>query len=1347
MVRHWLVHEPPGYLCPFCPDRYHIYPRADNLQRHVRLHHIDKDKDDARLRDVLSQRLEGPSRGRRYGEDLETYEFEVTDVERKGNSGHKLKGSLKTYSDEPVASSPHISPVGQQFLPMCDFPVPTTEIAEGPRTSFSGLQIESAYPEEESCMRQPPKSTKSQKGDIAVESNYTPNAIHYDSTSGNLSPHIEREASTLAGIGYTTAASMTQLAAMSTAEEETVTEYPNNFSDKFDSHQSTPEPHISNVPHPQTVATDSGYASMGWEHEANKDEDQDDSQTMYTDNQELNVPEDVKEKLSAAFSRELIRELSGALGNRNDQKELRDALEEILREFAIRCQGNAHSRQERDAATFVRHYRCRIANLLEKCMKVYSGDAEEDVDDDEIDEATCFWRAQKVLSVEEKMRLWMAPIPQIPQLSDGLSSYANEEHEQEEIEDYAISHYPEAWKFLTNGPGYQWLLGRVRAEIILTSRVDTVFENIRQEIVRVLSSSNPERGHRHILSKAFLIRWNIRDFLNEHYADQEYPQLATLITLVGSGIDAQALTCAEYLRQVWPTTGLETLDALQKALGNGLEKYKRTTTDGTEIKFVIHSSIVVAVVTGTAPAIAEIGQQLAWLGAALRGAPSGDKMAYCAPKIAISPVSSTFELSFQVVNFEQTLQSPHGEVPNGSCWRRLFRNPIVVRGFPILARFNGERGLEIPFNMMAGLGQATRVTNFDGGLVIKGCSSMFYPTQRIQNSVLWHFLVNENGKRISYLSAEGHRASIHDVDATCLERSRNFLGWASSVEIHAGGKETRYEDIDWAGASLASAGFACEKASIVAGQFVTGGASFVRGTQDTPIYISRGGGPYAQEVHFARNMKVVLYDTKDRRGWLVDGASALLHLTRTQLASSPYSDSDLFRLEDFTHADPTDGTLAAKKALMNSKNRNIVIFEEIPTSTQSKTSSDIAGSGQVRNAATQWTYEDLVRQTYHTLEQIHDYQTKMMASPTLGLRFTDREKLIGFGFKDIVDGHNDLLPRVAILKASGRGWVDFTRSIRAIILLGKGFGEIIKPSTDSNKLCKYWSHVPTGKDYLVACTATLKEISLKYGDCDSDPLELASGIYWHKPDKLFESCECKHTKMAGTCDRVQVLLPQFCLGPKRNPQPFNCHGGAVIIGRSRRFPWHWPSKGKPVRGKSSEPESDDENSLPDSGIGESLPSTLDLDSSRNANSSPSDGSPPSLASADIAGTRPRDSDSSFSSRSEPTSMIGDTTMSGGLGEDDEVYNATQSPVPDHISSAHSISQPYASYPEFNSRSGKTLSTPPNTQQLSSRPAIAKRTWDELKHSLQMSPRKRPKPNADLIELEPSSFPPPPAPPK
>lgn len=65
MMRHGLVHNSPGYVCPFCPDQQHRYPRPDNLQRHVRVHHVDKNKDDPILRQVLAQRPVGSSRGRR----------------------------------------------------------------------------------------------------------------------------------------------------------------------------------------------------------------------------------------------------------------------------------------------------------------------------------------------------------------------------------------------------------------------------------------------------------------------------------------------------------------------------------------------------------------------------------------------------------------------------------------------------------------------------------------------------------------------------------------------------------------------------------------------------------------------------------------------------------------------------------------------------------------------------------------------------------------------------------------------------------------------------------------------------------------------------------------------------------------------------------------------------------------------------------------------------------------------------------------------------------------------------------------------------------------------------------
>jgi hypothetical protein len=349
-----------------------------------------------------------------------------------------------------------------------------------------------------------------------------------------------------------------------------------------------------------------------------------------------------------------------------------------------------------------------------------------------------------------------------------------------------------------------------------------------------------------------------------------------------------------------------------------------------------------------------------------------------------------------------------------------------------------------------------------------------------------------------------------------------------------------------------------------------------------------------------------MYDVKDRRGWLVDGTSALLHLSLTQLSSEPYSDMGLFDIEDFRYADPKAGAFGAKRALLDPKNRELCIFEDSKTTTELKISTEGASEQEVRKVTSRWTYEDLVRQAYHILEQIEDRQLQMMASPTIDLHFTPREKLLGFGFMDIVDGQNILLPRVATLKKSGWGWVDFTRSIKAIALLGKGFRDMIQPAEGANKLCKYWNRVPMGKDYLVACISTLEDICRQHGDRDPDILQLAHKIYWHKPDKLFESCECRRGSWKAGCDRVQVLLPHS-IGLKRPPQPFDNCSGAVIFGRSRKLRWCWPTRGEPFEGEELESEGEEESEFIDSALGESNSSTSEPGSA-NLDASPSDGS-------------------------------------------------------------------------------------------------------------------------------------------
>ena len=197
---------------------------------------------------------------------------------------------------------------------------------------------------------------------------------------------------------------------------------------------------------------------------------------------------------------------------------------------------------------------------------------------------------------------------------------------------------------------------------------------------------------------------------------------------------------------------------------------------------------------GTKISVAEIGAQLAWLGAALRSSPYKLGVAYCTPLIHIdsqpskapedllSPVDVQFKIDFTIEEPELTQQSP--ETPNGQCWHSMFRNPVIVKGYPIPPKPEPYLGLEIPLNIMAGLIHTRRVNTFDGKLFLKGFSSMLIPTQYTKDLFMWHFIYHSDGTRISYLeSSASHAEGIAISDLT---EARHFVGWCTNVKMNAG---------------------------------------------------------------------------------------------------------------------------------------------------------------------------------------------------------------------------------------------------------------------------------------------------------------------------------------------------------------------------------------------------------------------------------------------------------------------------------------------------------------------------------------------------------------------------------
>jgi hypothetical protein len=203
---------------------------------------------------------------------------------------------------------------------------------------------------------------------------------------------------------------------------------------------------------------------------------------------------------------------------------------------------------------------------------------------------------------------------------------------------------------------------------------------------------------------------------------------------------------------------------------------------------------IIVEVMGSAYSIAEVGEQLCWLGSALRSSPHPEQVAYCQPQVgklrAVNyegqsgkkqhATEFSAEISFAVK--ETALASGN----NGECWYNLFRDGVIVEGFPISRRpdVGAVKGLEISLTMMARLAQANIMNTFLGSATLKGFSAMLIPTENQEEVIMWHLVHNKNGDRISFLDSTV--VPVEGVSASQLSQARHILGWCSNARHLAG---------------------------------------------------------------------------------------------------------------------------------------------------------------------------------------------------------------------------------------------------------------------------------------------------------------------------------------------------------------------------------------------------------------------------------------------------------------------------------------------------------------------------------------------------------------------------------
>ncbi|KAB8230345.1 Pfs domain protein [Aspergillus alliaceus] len=566
----------------------------------------------------------------------------------------------------------------------------------------------------------------------------------------------------------------------------------------------------------------------------------------------------------------------------------------------------------------------------------------------------------------------------------------------------------------------------------------------------------------------------------------------------GSSDDKDGITSEDYIRSVGDSRKVTIKDGegLRMELSE-LEEYREcilaapVLADGTittawvDPSKIAEKSLFCVEVVGAACSIIDLGEQFAWIGASLRSSPHPQGVSYSRPIVQ----------SFKV--FHDNSQS------NGQCWHNQFRNPVMGEGYPIARRSHPEAAndLDIPFYTMAILARSRYVNKFAGKTVIKGFSTMLVPTRQYGNVILWHLVHDQHGDRVSYLES----LVMHTEEIRIQQRrgARHVLGWCLEAMFLAGTMDAKY-DIRRSRLPRTGADCLLQKTSVSGGQMITGGLPFSIGYKDSPYHVSRSG--YIRKLKWISRKFIVLWDEESKQGWLVNGTSAPLHLVRASLAhnsNDKFASEFLFRNEDMQEATQHSYKYdSAISVLLSRVNRELKIYLE--------------KHGYV-------LFEDRVEHQFNILEQIIDHQVSVAGHNDTHYRSNNipRAHLEGWDFHDLAKD----------------AWIEFTRSIHAVTVLGRGFGEIMKPA---NTTC---SHV-----------ADLMDIMESIGDATASPPKLTKSLDWQNPETAFAHCGCTGDSNNEHIDVVQVILPPGT----SDASPMEPH---------RNKPLHWKYTVDPVRGK------------------------------------------------------------------------------------------------------------------------------------------------------------------------------------
>ncbi|KAI1066488.1 hypothetical protein LB506_008413, partial [Fusarium annulatum] len=600
--------------------------------------------------------------------------------------------------------------------------------------------------------------------------------------------------------------------------------------------------------------------------------------------------------------------------------------------------------------------------------------------------------------------------------------------------------------------------------------------------------------------------------------------------------EAQATSVVEYMDQTWPQSGGAIISLFQDLLSDQERFLTAPTWPETTRRRVSNTCLLEGTmnqghnrdvrykirVRGGYYAVSEVGEQIAWLASVfqvhkhtgLRSIiPHVTDFSVMATKNNSGTINAVKgKCSFSFSTRSETAYNPS----QGFCWERLFGSLNIIRGYPTLRRSVAKSGLEVSLRYATSIVGSSEVVQWDKRLVIKGFNMLMVVTQVTADVVVWHLLVSEESEeRISYVDPRLDHIDIRPSEEMSLrhiEGKRHIIGWCTRATDLCG-HPTANLKIKPGGLPKTSASIVVDKLYIEGGSPVTVGFMLDVNKKEKPFWLQREKD-YPSLLNWVKLQPVVFYDVEERRAWLVDGASALLHLVRISLhidINDPESAYDWVydpsKLRD--HWPGVGSRQAALQTLKSWENRelNVYIVDKhvgpngVPVTKYS-------------------TFAERVKSILHSIEVLVDRQAQAASQDGIKISQTldPRRDIVGFDIVDVIDPSVPIYPRIQHLNSWGHGWIDLIPTLGITTLFGRGFGDLVR-ADEPDLICPSWRSVPGGKDYLAASISTMQMLHEKRllrmepGLIDG---ELTKKITWVAAKEA--SLHCKCLKGQGSSD-------------------------------------------------------------------------------------------------------------------------------------------------------------------------------------------------------------------------------------